>query len=503
MKSNRAWKGAAVTVTAIALGMAMTADGGGAMAAQGWNGQEAQRANALEHAQGPQHDLQRSPKRSAASAAIVTVHAGKFIGTLPPLAYGMNTAVWDGNLFSDAVPGRLKQLGVGLLRWPGGSYADQYNWASDPAAFDQFMQLAHAVGATPMLTVNYGSGTPQDAADWVRYVDAHHESALWEIGNEVYGDGEYDHASWETNNHTRKGPAGYGKNALKYIDAMRKVDPRAQIGIVATIPGFWPSGIAPYWDRTLLPIVGKQINFVIIHWYPQNPGQESDAGLLSSTSAIAGYMATLKQYLKEYCGSNAPHVKIFLDETNSVSSNPGKQMMSAVNALFLANDYNTWLENGVANVSWWDLHNSVTSGNVSSTLYGTADYGDYGILSAGDSGEPPLNTPTASFWGYRMQNLFAHPGDRYLAVDSNQAMVNAYAVFKGRTEDSVMLVNTDPAATYSVSVRGVHIAPGTVVTEFSYGGRDPSIETSHPRFGAGVVTIPPYTMVVLDLPTKA
>lgn len=443
-------------------------------------------------------------KRAAAVSTTVTINTAKSFGVVPPLAYGMNTAVWDSNLFSSTVNQRMKQLGVKLLRWPGGSTADQYQWNSELSEFVDFMTMAKQISATPMLTVNYGTGTPQQAAAWVKYVKDHHENALWEIGNEQYGDGEYQGNNWEANYHQNKGPAGYGKNALQYIAAMRKVNPKAQIGVVATIPTVWPSGIKPYWDRTLLPIVGKQINFVVIHWYPQNPGQESDSGLLETTASISSYMDQLKAYIKETCGANAKNIKIYLDETNSVSSNPGKQVMSVVNALFLANDFNTWLENGVANVSWWDLHNnSVINPNGNPDLYGTAKYGDYGILSAGDTDEPPLNTPTASYWGYRMVDLFAQPGDRYVSADSNQMMVDAYAAYKGPKESSIMLVNTDPNASYAVSIRGLSVAAGASVTEYTYGEKTQNVIETHFKYGTGKVVVAPYTMVVLSVPTKA
>lgn len=441
-------------------------------------------------------------KHSAAIAATVTIHPRQMVAVVPPLAYGMNTAVWDGNLYTASVPSRLKQLGTRLLRWPGGSYADTFHWNSAPFEFDQFMQLSKQVGALPVITVNYGTGSPKEAADWVKYAVQHHDHAWWEIGNEVYGNGSYQNVNWEADYHTKKGPAAYGKNALQYINAMRKVNPDAQIGIVATIPSVWPSGIAPYWDRTLLPIVGKQINFVIIHWYPQNPGQESDAGLLSSTDAIAGYMSQLKAYIQQYCGTNAKHIKILLDETNSVSSNPGKQMMSVVNALFLAKDYNSWLENGADNVSWWVLHNNAIIGNTSSTLYGNATYGDYGILSNGDPGEPPLNTPTPSFWGLRLQELFAGPSDHYLQTSSDQSLVSAYAVQKGKQETRLMLVNADPNTAYQVTLKGLKVAPGAMLTELSYGEKSPTIEETHVKLGSSGITLPPYTMMMVEVPTQ-
>jgi len=89
---------------------------------------------------------------------------------------------------------------------------------------------------------------------------------------------------------------------------------------------------------------------VIVHWYAQDPGSETDSGLLSGTSALAAKVARVKALLSQYCGANAAHVQIFVTETNSVPYNPGKQTVSLVNGLFAADDYMDWLENGVANV---------------------------------------------------------------------------------------------------------------------------------------------------------
>ena len=50
--------------------------------------------------------------------------------------------------------------------------------------FDQFMGTVQAVGAQAILIANYGSGTPQEAADWVRYanVTKGYHDQYWEIG---------------------------------------------------------------------------------------------------------------------------------------------------------------------------------------------------------------------------------------------------------------------------------------------------------------------------------
>ena len=56
---------------------------------------------------------------------------------------------------------------------------------------DEFLHFCELIGAEPQVALNLGSGTPQEAADWVRYVDEHwhqHSGLLWELGNELWGD---------------------------------------------------------------------------------------------------------------------------------------------------------------------------------------------------------------------------------------------------------------------------------------------------------------------------
>ncbi|MBV9848669.1 MAG: cellulose-binding protein, partial [Armatimonadetes bacterium] len=124
----------------------------------------------------------------AQTGASVTVNAAAPAGALPATGVGVNTAVWDGNLLDAAVPGLLSQAGVTVLRFPGGSTSDVYHWQNNSATagtgqyinpadtFDAFMGVAQKAGATPVITVNYGSnaagnagGDPNEAAAWVNY----------------------------------------------------------------------------------------------------------------------------------------------------------------------------------------------------------------------------------------------------------------------------------------------------------------------------------------------
>jgi alpha-L-arabinofuranosidase len=122
----------------------------------------------------------------------------------------------------------LQKLKVPNLRWPGGCFADTYHWKDGigpkekrPTIVNQwwggvtednsfgthdFLDMCELLGAEPYLAGNVGSGTVQDLADWVQYVNFDGVSpmsnlrkqngrekpwnvSLWGVGNEAWGCG--------------------------------------------------------------------------------------------------------------------------------------------------------------------------------------------------------------------------------------------------------------------------------------------------------------------------
>lgn len=476
---------------------------------------------------------------SAATIAQVTVNADQSLGTLTNISKGLNTAVWDTNLLDSAATTAIKNADVHTLRYPGGSTSDVYHWQSNTTVpgqsytspsntFDAFMGMAHAAHAKPIITVDYGAGTPQEAANWVQYANKggphyngpvptyvggsstghHYGIKYWEVGNEVYGNGTYG-ADWEYDTHAM-GPSTYATNVVAFSKAMKAVDPTIKVGAVLTAPGNWPDGqtsaSSPQpWNDTVLATACSSINFVIAHWYAQNPGSESDATLLAASSQIAGMVSTLHTKINQYCGAHAHAVKIMITETNSVSYNPGKQTVSVVNALFLADNYTTWLENGVANVDWWTLHNNAIGGtNNSASLYGNAQYGDYGVLSDGTcttatSGicEPAADTPFPAYYGLQMLKYLGRKGDKMVSSSSNQSLIAVHAVRQDDGKLAVLLINKDPNSSYTVSLafKGYTARPGATV--YTYGENSSSITSA--RGSSSSVTIAPYSLTTVVL----
>jgi alpha-N-arabinofuranosidase len=141
---------------------------------------------------------------------------------------GENSSIPNTHGYRNDVVAALKKIHVPVIRWPGGCFADLYNWrdgigprakrptrinvhwggVTDDNAFGthEFMNFAELVGADPYVSINVGSLTPYDAAQWVEYMTSDEKASLanerrangrdkpWNlkylgIGNETWGCG--------------------------------------------------------------------------------------------------------------------------------------------------------------------------------------------------------------------------------------------------------------------------------------------------------------------------
>src|SRR5215471_18302593 len=457
----------------------------------------------------------------------VTVNATSKLGTIPSDAIGLNTAVYDGYMNDTPISGLLKAAGVSAMRYPGGSYSDIYNWQTNTAqggyvapntSFSSFMTTAKAVGAEPIITVNYGTGTPSLAAAWVSNAASNSDGVkYWEVGNEVYGNGTYG-ANWEADAHCTTspsggpvtigsepsqtyncGPATYAANVAQYISAMHAASPNAKVCAVLTTPGFWPDGVtnaqtSPQpWNQTVLTALGSSLQCVIVHYYP---GGSSAAGMLTDPSDIAGIVSTLHSQISQYAGiSNPASVPILVTETNStidMDTQPG--------ALFGADMYMTWLENGATSIDWWNEHNG--AGTIS-TVNGVTDYGDQGIFSNASSSsgttEPAAETPFAPYYALQMLSKLGSAGDELVTSASGNSLVRVHAVRSAGGSLNVLIGNEDPSNSSAVSLAYNGFTPNGSPTVYTLANNATSI-TSATQGSAASVTVSPYSLTVVHIP---
>ena len=405
----------------------------------------------------------------------VSVNAGNVVRTVDERVFGLNATMWDDHLATPETTALLAAAGARALRFPGGSLSNEYHWRTNSTldntwewatGFDAFATVASALGAQVFISVNYGTGTPEEAADWVRYANGERGLGFgwWEIGNENYG-------TWETDTQTvPHDPYTYAVRSRDYIAAMKAADPAVRVGVVvvsgedsyannsahpATNPrtGVAHNGWTPVLLSTLRAL-NVTPDFVVYHRYEQAPGEESDAVLLQSAATWPLDVADLRQQLSDYLGDAGAGVEICVTENNSVYARPGKQTTSLVNGLFLADAVGNVLQTEVNALLWWDVRNSQEHlNNNSGTLYGWRGYGDYGVLSTpSDGGSSTAYEAYPAYHVLKLLSYFARDGDRVVAATSGHALLAAYATRRRDGSLSLLVVNKSPTETLTAAI---------------------------------------------------
>lgn len=188
------------------------------------------------------------------------------------------------NGFDPDLVGMLRDLRVSLLRFPGGNFTSGYHWRDgigpaekrvsmvNPAwggiETNQFgtmewLDFARAIGAEPLICVNCGNGTADEAADWVRFCNdpPHTEMGklradnghpepygvrYWEVGNELWGFWQIGHCT----------PEEYAKRYDAFAKAMRAADPN--VLLIA-------NGGDGDWNERFLRTVHEPVRSLSIH----------------------------------------------------------------------------------------------------------------------------------------------------------------------------------------------------------------------------------------------
>jgi alpha-N-arabinofuranosidase len=189
---------------------------------------------------------------------------------------------WDGDVvrYMDAAS-------VPMLRFPGGNFASGYHWENgvgpldarpvlpNPAwdvvewnhvGTDEWLNLCEMVDAVPLICVNAGDGTPEEARRWVEYCNGSEDTPLgkkradnghpepygvryWEIGNELYGRWQIGHTDAE----------GYAERYAQFVAEMAKADPDLV---------FIANGDTAEWNRTLVRRNGDKVRSISVHTLP-------------------------------------------------------------------------------------------------------------------------------------------------------------------------------------------------------------------------------------------
>jgi alpha-N-arabinofuranosidase len=211
--------------------------------------------------------------------------------------YEPGSPLADENGFRTDVLDAMRPLGFTAMRYPGGNFVSGYHWEDgvgpksarpvvrdlawqsvEPNQFgtDEFLKMSKMMGWTPMMAVNLGTGTPEEARNWVEYCNAPagtrysslraangspepYDVRLWCLGNEMDGPWQLGHV-----------PADhYAIRAQQAAKLMKDTDPSVE----TVACGSCGIKMATYmeWDRSVLEYIGPYADYVSLHSYVGNP----------------------------------------------------------------------------------------------------------------------------------------------------------------------------------------------------------------------------------------
>jgi hypothetical protein len=319
------------------------------------------------------------------------------------------------------------------------------------------------------VTVNYGSGSPSEAAAWVTRASTTKGEAvgLWEVGNETYSCAETNlHLAGAPTNiegYTPEGPVcpstasmatSYAANVVPYLDAIKKADPAARIGVPWAFSGSQAAGAgvehASLWNAKVLRASRAELSFVDAHWYPfDQVAGVTDQQILLATRRIPAAAAQIRSTLQR----DAPGAGFLVGETN-ISERPTTLDFQPVSALFAAAASLTWLAQGAESVDWWDLNN-----------FGSSTGGDYGLVSSGSPEGEPAGIPFPPYYGEELASNLTRPGSHVETVATGSRDVLGFKSVRG-PKQSILLVNT--ASSKIVSIPDRWFTSGSALDERTY-----------------------------------
>ena len=217
----------------------------------------------------------------------------------------------DGDGYRTDVLALVRELGVSIVRYPGGNFVSGYRWEDgvgpigrrptrfdrawrsiEPNVFglDEFARWSAKAGTDIMLAVNLGTRGARQAAELVEYANVtagtrlsdlrrHHGREqpygvrTWCLGNEMDGPWQIGHKSAEE----------YGRLASKTANAMRAVDPTLELVACGSsgrsMPGFGT------WDETVLDHCYEVVDLISAHGY-YDPEASDLPSFIASSAAM-------------------------------------------------------------------------------------------------------------------------------------------------------------------------------------------------------------------------
>jgi alpha-L-arabinofuranosidase len=336
----------------------------------------------------------------------------------------------------------------------------------------------------------------------------------WEIGNETFGTGyygggngysvDYDvpYGGNNRDDHAELSPANYGQEVVEYSQLMKSIDPTIKIGaVLATPPDDYSWSYAdlndnnaknanePYWNDEVLAQAAADIDFVMVHWYPQAGNNANGNSLLSQVrtklplmieGATPGQDAGTSAGIRDLLAAHGiPDAEIMVTEFNYFGSLQ-TSVANAAESIFVADAYATWLEQGVTSVQYLEML--------------TKDFlSDSGGLMRG-----------SAFYGISMIDKLIEPGESFVTASSSHNNVRVHAAVQVDGSVAIMVLNLDLTNTADVTINVDGVSLGSSGTKHLLTGGTSLTSTPATDLGSTfAVSLPTRSIATFVIPAMA
>jgi len=335
------------------------------------------------------------------------------LGKVSPYLLGTNYGPWV------AVPFDMLEAAynskVKAIRFPGGAWGDRNDLK--PYHIDPFIAFCQQLGAIPTISVNLRDGTPEEAAELVKYVNIEKKYGVvyWAIGNEPTLFAREKDDGYDT--------VRFNADWRKFADAMKAVDPSIKligpdIHQYSATPDARPkddNGLD--WMDEFLKANGDQIEVVTFHRYPYGTVPTKD-DLRQDAQGWDDIVMALRERIHELTGRDIP---IAITEV-STNYNPAVGGETTPDSHFNA----IWLADVVGQMA----RENVFMFNHCMLASSGGAQGGWGMITRG--GLRP------SYYVYQMYSMF---GSQMVYSASGVENVDIYAAKREDGSLTVMVVN--------------------------------------------------------------
>jgi alpha-N-arabinofuranosidase len=239
----------------------------------------------------------------------------------------------------------IKEWTPSYIRWPGGNFLSGYNWQNgignkdhrlpyydhawyqwedNDVGTDEFLKWCEYIGSEPMITVNTGDGSIEDAQNWLEYITGSPSTKFGNlrtkngrkkpykletifIGNEMFGGWQIGHTD----------PITYAKKYDKFVKALKKINYKFRFIAVGACSDHFG-----HWNELVLKNIKEKIDELSVHYYSIRTEKDKNppnykTRYLPTVAASTEVRIMLDRTIREIKKYSDKNIKIAFDEWNT------------------------------------------------------------------------------------------------------------------------------------------------------------------------------------------